>query len=80
MADAGRAVSRVESGHGAIQRLEHEGLDAIATDGNMDDGHGGHAAAVAPGRPMFRNAADARALTTVVREIVRPVRDEPAPF
>lgn len=38
--DAGYAVSRVESGHGAIQLLEHEDFDAIVTDWNMDDGNG----------------------------------------
>jgi CheY-like chemotaxis protein len=98
--------SGVDSGHGAIQRLEHEDFDAIVTDWNMDDGSGAdiyrwiaqvkpwlaervvfladeegdHAAVVAPGRPMFRKGADSRALTTVLREIVRQVRGEPAPF
>jgi CheY-like chemotaxis protein len=40
LADAGYAVSRVDSGHGAIQLLEHEDFDAIVTDWNMDDGSG----------------------------------------
>jgi CheY-like chemotaxis protein len=38
--DAGYAVSRVDSGHGAILLLEHEDFDAIVTDWNMDDGNG----------------------------------------
>ena len=38
------------------------------------------AAVVAPGRPMFRKGADSRALTTVLRQIVRHVRSEPEPF
>lgn len=38
--DAGYAVSQVDSGHGAIQLLEHEDFDAIVTDWNMDDGNG----------------------------------------
>jgi CheY-like chemotaxis protein len=38
--EAGYAVSRVESGHGAILLLEHEDFDAIVTDWNMDDGNG----------------------------------------
>jgi len=38
--DAGYAVSRVESGHGAILLLEHEDFDVIVTDWNMDDGSG----------------------------------------
>jgi CheY-like chemotaxis protein len=106
LADAGYAVTRVDSGHGAIQLLEHEDFDAIVTDWNMDDGSGAdiyrwiaqvkpwlaervvfladeegdHAAAVAPGRPMFRKGADSRTLTTVLREVVRQVRGEPAPF
>jgi CheY-like chemotaxis protein len=106
LADAGYAVSRVDSGHGAIQLLAHGDFDAIVTDWNMDDGtgadlyrwiaqvkpwlaervvfladeEGDHAAVVAPGRPMFRKGADSRALTTVLREIVRQVRGEPAPF
>jgi CheY-like chemotaxis protein len=37
---AGFAVSRVESGHGAILLLEHEEFDVIVTDWNMDDGSG----------------------------------------
>lgn len=40
LADAGYAVSRVDSGHGAIQLLEHEDFDMIVTDWNMDDGNG----------------------------------------
>jgi CheY-like chemotaxis protein len=40
LADAGYAVSRVDSGHGAIQLLEHEDFDAIVTDWNLDDGNG----------------------------------------
>jgi CheY-like chemotaxis protein len=39
-ADAGYAVSRVDSGHGAILLLEHSEFDAIVTDWNMDDGSG----------------------------------------
>ena len=39
-ADAGYAVARVESGHGAIARLEHQDFDVIVTDWNMDDGNG----------------------------------------
>jgi CheY-like chemotaxis protein len=106
LADAGYAVSRVDSGHGAIQLLEHEDFDVIVTDWNMDDGNGADiyrwiaqvkpwlaervvfladeegdwAAVIAPGRPMFRKGADSRALTTVLREIVRQVRGEPTPF
>jgi CheY-like chemotaxis protein len=106
LGDAGYAVSRVDSGHGAILLLQHEDFDAIVTDWNMDDGNaadiyrwiaqvkpwlaervvfladeeGDHAAVVAPGRPMFRKGADSRALTTVLREIVRHVRGEPEPF
>ena len=38
--DAGYAVSRVESGHGAIVLLEHNEFDAIVADWNMDDGSG----------------------------------------
>jgi CheY-like chemotaxis protein len=106
LTDAGYAVSRVDSGHGAIQLLEHEDFDVVVTDWNMDDGNGAdiyrwiaqvkpwlaervvfladeegnHAAAVAPGRPMFRKGADSHALATVLREIVRQVRGEPEPF
>jgi len=106
LGDAGYAVSRVDSGHGAIQLLEHEDFDVIVTDWNMDDGNGAdmyrwiaqvkpwltervvflsdeegdHAAVVAPGRPMFRKGADSRALTTVLREIVRHVRGTPGAF
>src|SRR6185503_16779255 len=40
LSDAGYAVSRVDSGHGAILLLEHEDFDAIVTDWNMDDGNG----------------------------------------
>jgi CheY-like chemotaxis protein len=106
LADAGYAVSRVDSGHGAIQLLGHEDFDVIVTDWNMDDGNGADiyrwiaqvkpwlaerivfladeegdwAAVIAPGRPMFRKGADSRALTTVLREIVRQVRGEPTPF
>jgi DNA-binding response OmpR family regulator len=95
--DAGFAVSRVESGHGAILLLAHEEFDAIVIDWNMDDGNGADvyrwialgkpwladrvvfladvesedAAVVAPGRPMFRKGQDSRALTAVLREIVR---------
>ena len=39
-ADAGYAVSRVDSGHGAILLLEHSEFDVIVTDWNMDDGSG----------------------------------------
>ena len=38
--EAGYAVSRVDSGHGAIVLLQHEEFDAIVTDWNMDDGSG----------------------------------------
>jgi CheY-like chemotaxis protein len=38
--EAGYAVSRVESGHGAILLLEHSEFDAIVSDWNMDDGSG----------------------------------------
>jgi CheY-like chemotaxis protein len=38
--DAGYAVSKVESGHGAILLLEHSEFDVIVTDWNMDDGSG----------------------------------------
>jgi CheY-like chemotaxis protein len=38
--DAGFAVSRVESGHGAIMLLEHSEFDVIVSDWNMDDGNG----------------------------------------
>jgi CheY-like chemotaxis protein len=103
--DAGYAVSRVDSGHGAILLLENAEFDVIVTDWNMDDGSGADiyrwivqvkpwlaervvflageegedAAVVAPGRPMFRKGQDSRALTTVVREIVRHARKDPAP-
>jgi len=40
LADAGYAVSRVDSGHGAIVLLEHNEFDVIVTDWNMDDGNG----------------------------------------
>jgi CheY-like chemotaxis protein len=40
LSDAGYAVSRVESGHGAILLLEHSEFDAIVADWNMDDGSG----------------------------------------
>jgi CheY-like chemotaxis protein len=40
LGDAGFAVSRVDSGHGAIVLLEHEEFDVIVTDWNMDDGNG----------------------------------------
>lgn len=39
----------------------------------LADEEGDHAAAVAPGRPMFRQGADSRALATVRREIGRPM-------
>lgn len=38
--EAGFAVSRVESGHGAIVLLENQEFDAIVTDWNMDNGSG----------------------------------------
>jgi two-component system chemotaxis response regulator CheY len=38
--EAGYAVSRVDSGHGAILLLENEEFDVIVTDWNMDDGNG----------------------------------------
>ena len=102
-ADAGYAVSRVDSGHGAILLLEHSDFDVIVADWNMDDGSGADiyrwvsqvkpwlaerivfladdesddAAVVAPGRSMFRKGADSRALTTVLRQIVRQVRGDP---
>lgn len=34
------AVTRVESGHGAITLLEHEDFDALVLDWHMDDGNG----------------------------------------
>lgn len=40
LAEAGYAVSRVDSGHGAILLLEHNEFDVIVTDWNMDDGSG----------------------------------------
>lgn len=106
LGDAGFAVSRVDSGHGAILLLENGDFDVIVSDWNMDDGNGAdiyrwieqvkpwlcervvfladeegdHASAVAPGRPMFRKGADSHALIAVLREIVRSVRGEPAPF
>jgi len=40
LGDAGFAVSRVDSGHGAILLLENEEFDVIVTDWNMDDGNG----------------------------------------
>jgi CheY-like chemotaxis protein len=46
----------------------------------LADVEGDDATVVAPGRPMFRKGADSRALTTVLREIVRHVRGEPEPF
>jgi CheY-like chemotaxis protein len=38
--EAGYAVSRVDSGHGAILLLEHSEFDVIVSDWNMDDGNG----------------------------------------
>ena len=38
--EAGYAVSRVDSGHGAILLLEHSEFDVIVSDWNMDDGSG----------------------------------------
>src|SRR6185436_16798124 len=40
LSDAGYAVSRVDSGHGAILLLEHSEFDVIVSDWNMDDGSG----------------------------------------
>jgi CheY-like chemotaxis protein len=40
LAADGYAVSRVDSGHGAIVLLEHGEFDVIVTDWNMDDGNG----------------------------------------
>ena len=40
LSDVGYAVSRVESGHGAILLLEHSEFDVIVSDWNMDDGNG----------------------------------------
>lgn len=40
LTEAGYAVSRVDSGHGAIVLLEHDEFDAIVIDWNMDDGSG----------------------------------------
>jgi CheY-like chemotaxis protein len=40
LSEAGYAVSRVESGHGAILLLEHSEFDVIVSDWNMDDGNG----------------------------------------
>jgi DNA-binding response OmpR family regulator len=102
-AEAGYAVARVDSGHGAIELLSHDDIDAIVIDWNMDDGTGADvyrwivlhkpwlaervvflsdgeaddAAVVAPGRPMFRKGQDARALSTVLHEIVRGSRGAP---
>jgi CheY-like chemotaxis protein len=42
----------------------------------LSGGEGDDAAAVAPGRPMFRKGADAAGLTAVLREIVRQVHHE----
>ncbi len=46
----------------------------------LADVEGDDATVVAPGRPMFRKGADSRALTAVLREIVRQVRGDPEPF
>jgi CheY-like chemotaxis protein len=46
----------------------------------LADEEGEDAAVVAPGRPMFRKGQDSRALTLVLREIVRHVRGEPELF
>lgn len=99
-ADAGYAVTRVESGRDAIRMLDAEEYDAIAIDWKMDGGGGAdvyrwmivtkpwladrvvflsgeeaaEAAAIAPGRPIFRKGADSHALTKVLREIVRHAR------
>lgn len=40
LGDAGYGVSRVESGHAAIQLLAHGEFDALVIDWNMDDGTG----------------------------------------
>jgi len=40
LAEAGYAVTRVETGHAAIVLLENEDFDAIVTDWHMDDGSG----------------------------------------
>lgn len=40
LAEAGYAVSRVDSGHAAILVLQSEEFDLIVTDWNMDDGNG----------------------------------------
>ncbi|MDQ3366801.1 MAG: response regulator [Myxococcota bacterium] len=40
LADAGFAVTKVESGNGAIARLDVEDFDAIVADWHMDDGSG----------------------------------------
>lgn len=40
LGEAGYAVARVDSGHGAIVLLQHEEFDVIVTDWNMDDGNG----------------------------------------
>jgi CheY-like chemotaxis protein len=45
----------------------------------LTDVEGDDAAAMAPGRPVFRKGADSRALIQVLREIVRDVRHETAP-
>ncbi len=42
----------------------------------LTDAEGADASSVAPGRPMFRKGADSRALTSVLREIVRQARGE----
>ena len=40
LTEDGYAVSRVDSGHGAILLLEHSEFDVIVADWNMDDGSG----------------------------------------
>lgn len=100
--EAGYAVTKVESGHGAILMLEEEEFDAVVVDWHMDGGNGADVyrwiittkpwladrvvflsgeegddtEAVAPGRPMFRKGQDSRALSKVLREIVRQARGE----
>jgi hypothetical protein len=72
--------------HGRRQRRRHLPLDRTVKPWLAErvvflaDEEGDCAAVVAPGWPMFRKGADPRALTTVLREIVRQVRGEPAPF
>jgi CheY-like chemotaxis protein len=40
LGESGYAVTKVESGHGAIAQLEHEDFDTVVADWQMDDGSG----------------------------------------